>query len=55
MISEDSEAGVVVSLLTDTWKLEPPCAVLALPPPAAHPAVAPDEPASSPLWPRNHF
>ena len=36
-LAPDSDAGVVVRLLVDTWKLANPCAVLALSPPSAGP------------------
>ena len=44
-VSSDSRADVLVSLLVDTWKLESPCAVLALNPSATKMA---DDPAISP-------
>ena len=36
-LAPNSDAGVVVRLLVDTWKLAHPCAVLALSPPSAGP------------------
>ena len=39
-LAPDSEAHVVVSLLVDTWRLVPPCAILALNPPSAGPLAA---------------
>ena len=44
-VSSDSRADVLVNLLVDTWKLESPCAVLALNPSATKMA---DDPAISP-------
>lgn len=46
-LAPDSEPGVVVSLLVDTWKLATPCAVLALSPPSAGP-MTPMAPSNKP-------
>ena len=43
-LAPDSDAGVVVRLLVDTWKLANPCAVLALSPPSAAGPMAPMTP-----------
>ena len=52
-LAPDSEAHVVVSLLVDTWRLVPPCAILALNPPSAGPLAVATEAYSQKVSPLN--